>query len=197
MQIDGRIDNLFEKYRPRNKRLTEKEMRKEEMEYTKIQKSFYSQYGDYFTILNVYQGLKEYMSKNINNEEKNPKNWCKMNGISSRVFIKKDYKKSKEWDLILDKSRKISDILRKIVRPPELTKKYYNEYKKDGGIENLSQINKEIRDQKNMIIDADINILDNIPINNKAATNFIQEGGYKAKSYEVNLFPDAETYNSY
>jgi len=197
MQIDGRIDNLFEKYRPRNKRLSEKEMRKEEMEYTKIQKSFYSQYGDYFTILNVYQGLKEYMSKNINTEERNPKNWCKMNGISSRVFIKKDYKKSKEWDLILDKSRKISDILRKIVRPPELTKKYYNEYKKDGGIENLSQINKEIRDQKNMIIDADINILDNIPINNKVATNFIQQGGYRAKSYEVNLFPDAETYNSY
>ena len=62
-----------------------------------------------------FKRLKEYMNTNINTEERNPKNWCKMNGISSRVFVKKDYKKSKEWDLILDKSRKISDILRKIV----------------------------------------------------------------------------------
>ena len=193
IQIDGRIDNLFDKYRPRNKRLSDKEIQKEEAEHKKIQKAFYSKYGDYLTLLNVYEKLKEHMNSNTEN---NPKDWCRKNGISSRVFIKKDFKKSKKWDLIEEKSRKINDILRKIVRPPELTKKYYNEFKKDGGIENLSTINKEIKEQKNSIIDADSDILENISQISNLDSNFIQKGGYKAKSYELNLFPNANMYNS-
>jgi HrpA-like RNA helicase len=193
MQIDGRIDNLFEKYRPKDKFLSNKDKLREESEYIKIQKSFYSSYGDYLTILNVYEKLKEYMKTS---EEPNPKMWCKMNGIASRVFIRRDYKKTKEWDLILDKSRKISDTLRKIVRPPELIKEHYEEYKKDGGIENLNQINKEIKYLKNQIIDSENNILETVLINKNLANKFIMEGGYKSKSYEINLFPDINKYNS-
>lgn len=196
MQIDGRIDNLFEKYRPRNKKLSDNEIKKEEIEYKKVQKSFYSKYGDYFTILNVYEKLREYMN---NNKEENPKNWCKKNGISSRVFIKKNYKSTSkkwtDWNLIEDKARKINDILRKIVRPPELAKKYYNEYKKDGGIENLNEINKQINNKKNIIIDSDSNLLENINID-RIDNHFLQHGGYKAKSYELNLFPNIKMYNS-
>jgi hypothetical protein len=57
IQIDGRIDNLFEKYYPRDKRLSEKEIKKEKEEYLKNQKRFHSPYGDYFTLLNVYNDL--------------------------------------------------------------------------------------------------------------------------------------------
>ena len=60
MQIDGRIDNLFDKYKP-YKKMNEKDIKKETELYKKKQKKFHSSYGDYFTLLNVYLSLKEYI----------------------------------------------------------------------------------------------------------------------------------------
>jgi HrpA-like RNA helicase len=192
MQIDGRIDNLFDQYRPRDKRMNEKEIKRQEELHKKKQKSFYSSYGDYFTLLNVYNELKNYMK---NNPEGNPKIWCKENGISSRTFIKKSYPKDKSWDLIGEKARKLNQILFKIVRPAHLRKEYYKEYKNDGAKENISEINKELQN-KNKIVDPDADLLSDdiiIKVNNN---NLIQNGGYEAKPYEINLFPEANKFDT-
>ena len=186
MQIDGRIDNLFDKFNPKDKRLDQKTIQKEKEEYLKIQKQFHSPYGDYITLLNVYTALKDYMK---NDTEPNAKYWCKNHGISIRTFVNK----KGHWDKIGEKSRKINDILMKIVRPAYLRKEYYNVYKEDGGKENLKKLNEEIIMEKNRIIDGDEDILDsNYKINN----NIIQSAGYKARPYEVNLFPNANVMNS-
>ena len=183
MQIDGRIDNLFEKYYPKDRRLSEKEIKKEREEYLRNQRSFYSPYGDYFTILNIYNKLKEYMKTDPTADARY---WCKKNGISSRTFVTKDKKKG--WDLIGEKARKINDILMKIVRPAHLRKQYYNAYKTDGGEENIAVINNEIKKEKNMIIDTDEDILESdLELN----TRSLQSAGYNARPYEINLFPNA------
>jgi HrpA-like RNA helicase len=187
MQIDGRIDSLFEKYYPRDKRMSNKDIEREKAEHIKKQKSFYSHYGDYFTLLNVYNSLKDFMSKNQN---VNPRQWCKINGISSRALINRGYPKKGGWDLIGEKARKVNDTLMKIVRPAELRKKYFNEYKKDGAIENIRTLNNEIKKEQNTIIDLDANELEIIDNMNKN-DSILQSAGYKSKLYEVNLFPDA------
>jgi len=195
IQIDGRIDNIFDKYRPRDKKMSEKEMKKEKDEYVKNQKRFHSSYGDYFTLLNIYNELKEYMKSDVTHDAKY---WCRQNGISSRTFVSKN--KDKSWDLIGEKSRKINDILMKIIRPAHLRKKYYNIYKNDGGKENISAINKEIQMKKYNIIDPDSDIIENykdVDYHNLLDFDEInaknpQSGGYTTKPYEINLFPNAK-----
>lgn len=197
MEIDGRIDNIFEKYYTKDKKLSEKEIKKEKEEYLRNQKRFHSPNGDYFTLLNIYNELKEYMKKDVNN---NAKYWCKNNGISSRAFVltkskKKEGDDEKKWDLIAEKTRKINDILMKIVRPATLRKEYYNIYKRDGATENIKLINNEIKKEKNKIIDPDANILDLFDVEIIDTYNNLS-GGYLAKPYEINLFPNAESKQS-
>jgi HrpA-like RNA helicase len=110
IQIDGRIDSLFEKYYPKDKRLSEKEIKKEKEEYLRNQKRFHSSYGDYFTLLNVYNELKEYMKSDVSADARY---WCKQNGISPRTFVSRN--KKGNWDLIGEKARKINDILMIII----------------------------------------------------------------------------------
>jgi hypothetical protein len=163
-------------------------MKKEKEDLLRKQRKFYSKDGDYLTMLNVYYALREFMS---NTPSGNAIFWCKENGINKRAFVNRSG--GKDWDLIGDKARRINDTLEKIVKPPELRKKFYNQYKKDGAIESITEINKEIKQIKNMVIDPDDDILNaDLPINNK----IIQTGGYLAKEYELNLFPNAEKSNS-
>ena len=163
--------------------MSEKEIKKEKEEYLRNQKSFHSSYGDYFTLLNVYNELKEYMKSDVTADARY---WCRQNGISPRTFVTRN--KKGNWDLIGEKARKINDILMKIVRPAELRKKYYNAYKNDGGKENIALINNEIKREKNMIIDPDQDILDS---DLEISSNVLQSAGYVAKPYEINLFPNA------
>lgn len=130
MKLDSRIDNLFDIQV--NKRLSDKEQKKE-LEKIKImhKKLFYSPHGDYITILNVYNALKNYMrrspydknSDNINstnnsiNEKKDPKKWCRDHGISSRTFINRDYPKKSGWDFVGDSAHKLKYILTSIMKP--------------------------------------------------------------------------------
>jgi HrpA-like RNA helicase len=185
IQIDSRIDNLFERFTPSKRNLSNSSIKKEMEELKKKQKKFYSSYGDYFTLLNVYYALKDYMKNTPNG---NPKWWCSHHGINKKIFINKTYPNNNNWDLIGNKALKLNDSLMKIVQPPELKKKYYEQYKKDGALENLKEINKEINNMKNMIIDYDDDILNvNMKLNNK----MLQNGGYSIKPYELNLFPNA------
>ena len=201
--IDSRIDGLYNKYRP-TKKMSNSDIKKEEAEFKKKQHKFDSQYGDYITMLNIYYALKNYMK---NNPNASAKTWCIENGISSRVFVNKFKSKSKDgedeentkdagrkWDLIYNKSQKLNNILMKIVRPAELKKKYYNEYKKNGGPENIQEINKNIIIEKNEVIDGDDDIFsDDFEL---VATDKLKSGGYIAKPFEVNFFPNAKSFNS-
>ena len=112
IKIDGRIENLFD-LRP-NRKLDKKDQ-EEQIKIIKNlhKKKFYSPYGDYITILNVYNSLKKYMESD--NTIKNPKVWCKENGISSNVFVNKFDKKN--WDMIKNNSNKIKYILSSIYNP--------------------------------------------------------------------------------
>jgi phosphoribosylformylglycinamidine (FGAM) synthase PurS component len=130
MKLDSRIDNLFDIQI--NKKSTEHEQKKEVERVKQMHKKlFYSPYGDYITILNVYNALKTYMRKssynknsnsintinNSMNEKKDPKKWCREHGISSRTFINRDYPKKSGWDFIGDSARKLKYILTSIMKP--------------------------------------------------------------------------------
>jgi len=200
--IDGRIDGLYDKFRPRDRKMSNSEIKKEEMEFKKRQHKFDSQYGDYITLLNVYQSLRSYMQNNPT-EEGNPinnaKKWCKEHGISSRVFVNKfirtgNRENRNSWDAIYQKSQKLNNILMKIVRPAELKKQYYNEYRKNGGPENIRELNKNIIIEQKEIINAQDDIFsDNFEL---AKTDKLQMGGYNAKPFEVNFFPNAKSFDS-
>jgi len=184
-KIDARMDGLFNKYRPRNRKMSNSDMKKEQAEFIKIQKSFYSPYGDYMTILNVYKQLKKYMELNA---DANPKTWCLKNGINSRVFVKND---SRGWDAIKNSTQRLNDILMKIVRPPELRNKYYSEYKNDGNSGTKAQNSVEL------ITDSSADIFNDAEFSDFDSTNIVQEGGYEHRSYEINLFPDAVDMGSF
>ena len=130
MKLDSRIDNLFDIQI--NKRSSEHEQKKEVDRVKQIHKKlFYSPYGDYITILNVYNALKNYMRRSSNdknseginstnnsmNEKKDPKKWCRDHGISSRTFINRDYPKKSGWDFVGDSARKLKYLLTTIMKP--------------------------------------------------------------------------------
>ena len=133
MSIDNRFEGLFLQYRPSKKDLTNKEMEDERKELEKKQKKFYSPYGDFISILNVYKSLQEYMDKNsfvedsnlsknnkvintrsLRNIENNKlaKNWCIENGIRVNAFIQKNNKI--HWDKIKKNTREITKIIKNI-----------------------------------------------------------------------------------
>jgi len=181
MDIDGRMDHIFEKYYIKNKKMSQSEIKKEKEEFLNNQKKFHSQYGDYLTLLNIYNSLKDYMK---NNKDGDPKYWCRKNGINSRVFVNRN--KKNNWDIIYEKSRKLNDILMKIIRPARLKKQYYNLYKNDGGKENIKMIENEINNK--LIIDSDNDILDTELYG--GYIDEIKNKGYHSKPYEINLFPN-------
>ena len=184
-QIDSRMETLFEKYYPKDKRMSEKEIEKEKQKLLKKQKEFYSSYGDFFTILNVYYALKEYM-KTADPEIANAKNWCKDHGINSKIFVKRDYpKKDNRWDVIGEQYFKIFNTLLKIVRPDYLKKEHFKTYKNDGGKDTLKSIKKNISD-----------IYDSNNVLSETNDVLLQEAGFINKPYEINLFPNAILQNS-
>jgi hypothetical protein len=184
MKVDSRIDNLFDIQV--NRKLDEKTQKKEIEKIKNMQKKmFYSPYGDYITMLNVYTSLKNYMkSSNNNNQQKNPKLWCRENGISSRTFINKSYSKgNKGWDFIGDSARKIKYILMGIVKP------------------NKNKVDIEIESGENFL-EQDIMIpkLNNVNNNNNNNNNNIKNiiiGGSndnKNNKNKITLFPNAKKY---
>ena len=221
LEIDGRMDVLFEKYYQRNKKMSLKDAEAQKTEHARKQQQFYSPYGDYFTILNVYEALSRYMrdtdAMSVNNSlnEENMGNasntkvsnsskksvsavkfWCKENGISSRVFLNK--RGSKHWDKIKEQSRKLNRLVMDIIRPLELRQKYFKEYKNDGGKENLRTIRNKIKNNSKMIIDPDSDDIFEIggPVSKADDSELIvQTGGFETKPYEINLFPEANFTN--
>jgi HrpA-like RNA helicase len=116
IKIDGRIDNLF--HIDIDKRMDDKMKQKQMKEIEKKQRHFYSKYGDYITILNVYTELKNYMRKlpEIEQNIQHVKHWCRENGISSRTFTS-SHSNKKSWDVIDNDIKKMKFLLMKILRP--------------------------------------------------------------------------------
>ena len=195
-QIDSRMETLFEKYYPKDKRMSEKDIEIEKNKLLKKQKVFYSSYGDFFTVLNVYYALKEYM-KSANPEEANARIWCKENGINPKIFVKREYpKKDSRWDVIGEQYFKIFNTLIKIVRPDYLKKENFKTYKNDGGKDSLKVIKNNIN-KKNIIIDADNkDVYESNNVLEETNDILMQEAGFVNKPYEINLFPNAAPQNS-
>jgi len=136
MAIDNRFEGLFLQYFPSSKNMSNKEIEKERKELEKKQKKFYSPYGDFISILNIYKSLQEYMDKNsfvkentlnsnknknkiintssLRNMENNKlaKTWCIDNGIKPHIFVHKNT--SMHWDSIKKKTKDITRIIKNI-----------------------------------------------------------------------------------
>lgn len=202
--IENRIDKLFLK--PDLKRKITNDMIK------RGKAKFSDQYGDMMTLLNIYNALKDYMRNNYDksitskpDQIKAARDWCNNYGINSRVFVStKDFKKRKRgsedddddentnskkfnWDKTEITSQDIIGNLLRIIQPAELRKEYINEYKKEEGIKtnnsNLNKIlNNEIKEDQEVILGEKGNNLNTL--------NKKMVGGYNAKPYELNLFPN-------
>ena len=134
MSIDNRFEELFLKYRPSSRNMSNKEIEKERKELEKKQKKFHSPFGDFISILNVYKSLQEFMDKNSfveNNSENKIKNkvintrslrnmennklakrWCIENGIRPHIFVNKSPKLN--WNLIKKNTKEITKVIKKI-----------------------------------------------------------------------------------
>lgn len=141
-----RMDSLFERYKPKNKNVDLDTQKRERNILLNKQKRFYHKFGDHMTMLNVYNELKAYMedSNNITiggqskdmaqmapmapKTTKNPREWCRLNGIVPNALISKDFKSTKQWDGVKEEARKLKDTVRRAIQPAELKLKYYDEY---------------------------------------------------------------------
>ncbi len=147
--------------------------------------------------------------------------WCMENGIDHRVFV--DSRNKTSWDKVGNDVRKIENTLMKIVQPPELRRQYFEKYKEEGGVANKRQLEKEMTESKKALnqitppedrlnapeIDR-VSIQDKSPMNENAMkggrkreeeeeespllAQYIQYGGYNAKPFEINYFPNAQVY---
>jgi len=218
IQIDARMDMLFEKPDIRKPK-------KDQDDLLRKQKRFHSPYGDFITILNIYQELNSVTrggsdKKSFSNNGSVPSNngssasalarrWCKENGINARVF--------RNWKDFKNDSRQMHNLAQDIIEPPELIIEFFDEYKENGGRMNLNYLKRKINFNKNKIIDADQPIIEILntnvydpKINNKKT---IQDGGalfgdgnedefievgvvksqnrFRKRSYRMDFFPDA------
>ncbi len=147
--------------------------------------------------------------------------WCIENGISPRVFV--DSRNKLSWDKVGNEVRKIENTLMKAVQPPELRRTYFAKYKEDGGVANQRQLAKEIEESKKelqkitppedringeetpepsiqnksesevLAMEGGSSFQKNIG-KEELIQQYIQFGGYNAKPYEINYFPNATLY---
>ena len=217
MEIDGRMDMLFEKPDMRKPK-------KDQNDLQRKQKRFHSPYGDFITILNIYQELNNYTRTSeksfSNNGTSVPNNsssasalarrWCKENGINSRVF--------KNWKDFKNESRRMHNLAQDIIEPPELLIEFYDEYKSNGGRMDMNFLKRKINFNKNKIIDADepiieilnANVYDPkikkqnggfmdeefIEINSTSSRNTSKntsKNRYRKRSYRIDFFPNASS----
>ncbi len=186
--LDGRIEYLFDDYVPKwiNKNNTQAvERYLSELESKK--KRFYSAYGDFMTVYNVYSDFRDFMNS-ANRSEEEINRWYSDNAIKKGVFTKKE-KNGIMKDKVKDLVFKYNILLNKVVQPPELKKKYFNELKKENKNISIQSINKEIKQNENISTPFEKINIEEINVNNKLTDT--QTGGYSAKPYEINFFPNA------
>lgn len=75
MRADGKIDTYIVKFK-RDKRKTEREIKKDKMEYEKTIKKFINANGDFYTLLKIYMMFRKYEK---NHSESETRKWCEKN----------------------------------------------------------------------------------------------------------------------
>jgi len=116
--IDNRIENIYERYRPSGKNLTDVQKKKEKLDNKNKLKQFISPYGDYLTLNNIYhaflkdtknkidvsekeiiiqEGGDELESDELENTNTLPKEnvnkkkeWCRKYGVNPTLFTRKN-----------------------------------------------------------------------------------------------------------
>jgi len=148
LEIDGRMENIFERYRPRSKSKTETELKKEKKELENKQKHFHHPLGDYFTCLNIYESLIKFVR---NEKNKNPnlvsyretaRKWCVDNGIQPQRFVER--KGRDDWDKIKNQKYRLSDSFLKCL-------KVISDSNKQKGGGNITNNNNNNNNKNNVI----------------------------------------------
>ena len=211
MALDGRIENLFDEPRKR-KGINEYELNQMMREFEKKKKSYYSKYGDFMTALDVYRQYKHFligekgeapmlneMGQPLRKSKEEVFQWFKEHAIDKRAFTAK--MRSKKFDGIHEDIMKINRVLMDVVQPPELRKEHFNELKMNNPNASMRMVNKAIQQNKQNEsngIDMETNIMEEEMTDKEMEKmmkemnmNMMQTGGYNAKPFEKNFFPNA------
>ena len=163
----------------------------------KKKKSFYSAYGDFITISEIYQEYKNFLRSSNTITKEDATTWLRERYLSKRLFM--GFGKSQDLDKIKNSVRVINRVLMDIIQPPELKKKYFNEVKAQNPNMTMVELNRQIKENKmnNHLLDFESTIEDMYnekPVNSLAMDKMLMSGGYEGKPYEKVFFPNLTMY---
>lgn len=201
MEIDERMEYLYGN-EPRRRGMNNFEYEIAMKEYQKKTKQWNSEYGDFITLWNAYQAYRNYIYTEPRKTKEEARKWLKDNALAPHIFMKGD-----EIDNIASKVQMLNRTLMKIVQPPELKKKYFNELKAMDPMVKMSDIMSELKEAKInkkgfdpemrlIMSDEDIELMKESNKTNKKYENMVNSvmnhmmltGGYNAKPYEEVYF---------
>ncbi len=194
--LDGRMSDVFDE--PRSKKgMNNYEVELKKREFEKKKKSFYSAYGDFITISEIYQEYKNFLRSSNTLTKEDAFTWLRERYLSKRLFMGSG--KQQVLDKIKDKVRKINRVLMDVIQPPELKKKYFNEVKSQNPNMTMVELNRQIKNNKmnDRLLDFESTIEDMYnekPVNSLVMDETIMSGGYEGKPYEKVFFPNLTMY---
>ncbi len=194
--LDGRMSDVFDE--PRIKKgINNYEAELKKREFEKKKKSFYSAYGDFITVSEIYQEYKNFLRSSNTITKEDATTWLRERYLSKRLFM--GFGKSQNLDKIKDLSRKINRVLMDVIQPPELKKKYFNEAKAQNPNMTMVELNRQIKENKmnDRLLDFETTLDDMYnekPMNNILTEEMMMGGGYEGKPYEKVFFPNLMMY---
>ncbi len=192
--LDGRMSDVFDE--PRIKKGVnnyEAELKKREFE--KKKKSFYSAYGDFITLSEIYQEYKNFLRSSNTITKDDAFTWLKERYLSKRLFM--GFGKFQVLDKVKEEVRMINRVLMDVIQPPELKKKYFNEAKAQNPNMSMKELNQQIKENKmnEHALDFESTIEDMYNQNSINMNDAIMMGGgYEGKPYEKVFFPNLTMY---
>lgn len=192
--LDGRMSDVFDE--PRTKKgMNNYEVELKKREFEKKKKSYYSQYGDFITISEIYQDYKNFLRSSNTITKEEASTWLKERYLSKRLFM--GFGKNQSLDKIKDKVRTINRVLMDVIQPPELKKKYFNEAKAQYPNMTMKELNRQMKENKmnNSVLDFESTLEDMYPNDNMNEVDAtMMGGGYEGKPYEKVFFPNLTMY---
>ncbi len=196
MELDGRIENVFEDYRPK-KGINDFQYKRELAEHESKKKKFLNDNGDFMTLYKIYNSFNDFQRGYGNGNIKLSKNeinkWFKDNGIIKKIFVDRDGNNKIKNDMF-----KVVRALNLVVEDQELKKKFFenkmmmknNNKKMNSNKMNNVKLNKKINevifDNETSILDMDLETTAESNIMNNSVTMMM---GGELKPYEFNYFP--------